>query len=244
MKNKVFPILIHPFICNLFFAFFIVITALPGRAQTVIVSEDMRQQTDKRFGPGRKHYRHMFTGLHFVAGPSDEGAEILYGRSQVYEFGMRYKRQFHPVYSAGYDVKLKRMAFFLRQQESKLVPGPELFDKEKLIYVAAGLVLYQRFNYGRRGNYIGRFIDMGAYGDWYFHTRHISFYEEGGQKVRARRTSLDYPAMLGYGVLLRFGFNHIVLTGSYRMSDMFDKADMMPELPRFVFGLEMGMHSR
>jgi hypothetical protein len=244
MKTKPFPRIINHFICSLLITLLAALTALPLSSQTVVVSEDMRQTPDTRFGPGRKHFRHTFVGLHLMAGPAEEGAEIIYGRSQITEFGTRYKRQFSPVYAVGYDVHVKRIAFFPKQQESKLIPDTQLFDKEKLVYVGAGLAIYQRFNYGKRGDYIGRFIDMGAWGDWYFHTRHLSFYKEEGQNVRTRRTRLDYPSMLGYGLLLRLGFNNVVIKGSYRLSDMFDQGANLPEIPRFSLGLEMGMHSR
>lgn len=212
--------------------------------QRVVISEDLRSRDEiPELGMNRKHYRHFYTGFQFAAGkPEDPGAQILYGRSLAFDYGMRYKRRFNNTFSAGYDLALKRSAFFIRQQGDKLVPDPAIHDKEKLVFLTGEFGLYKRINYGRRGDHIGRFIDFGAYGAWHFNVRHVSFDEFDNERIRVRRSGMDYPEPLGYGLVLRLGFNNAVVKGTYRMSDLFRPEAGLPELPRFTVGLELGLH--
>jgi hypothetical protein len=212
--------------------------------QAVVISEDLRER-DKtpEFGMNRKHYRHFFAGFGFAAGnPENPGAEIQYGRSWTFDYGLRYKRRFNDTFSAGYELLFKRASYFPRQESGKLVPGPELHDREKIVFSSLGAGLYQRINYGKRGDYIGRFIDLGVYGDWHFNVRHVSFDQAGRERVRVRRTGMDYPESLGYGILFRKGFNNMVFKAAYRLSDLFREDAGLPEFTRLTVGLELGLH--
>lgn len=218
-----------------------------AQAQRVIVSEDMRQEDKSApvFGMNRKHFRHSYAGIHFLAGqPDAQGADIRYGKSWSFEYGMRYKRRFGEVYSAGTDIFARRMAIRPEQKEGKLIPGPTIYDDEKLVYFQLGAGLYQRFNFGQRGNYIGRFLDTGGYLAWNAHVRHVYFFEQGDEQFRVKRTGMNFPALFEYGILARVGLNNLVIRASYRLSDAFSSSEDMPEIPRFLVGLEFGMHPR
>lgn len=213
--------------------------------QRVVIIEDVREQRDERdYGMNRRHYTHSWLSLQFVTPVASEaGADLLYGRSRSMEFGYRYKLRFSDVFSAGGDLALRRTAFQLRQNGDKMVPGIETFDREKLVFLHLGAGLYQRVNVGVRGDYIGRFLDVGAYGGWNFHTRHVTHHEsEEGERIRTRRSGLDYPAALEYGLMARVGFGNFVLKGKYRMSDIFKDEAELPELPRLFIGMELGLH--
>ena len=222
----------------------LICTGLGVNGQRVVISEDLRSRDEvPEFGMNRKHYLHFYTGFHFPAGkPGHPGAQILHRRSLAFDYGLRYKRRFNNTFSAGYDLALKRSSFFIRQQDGKLVPDPAIHEKEKLVFLTGELGLYHRINYGRRGDHIGRFIDLGAYGAWHFNVRHVSFDEFDNERVRVRRSGMDYPEPLGYGLLLRIGFNNVVAKGTYRMSDLFRPDAGLPEFPRFTIGLELGLH--
>jgi hypothetical protein len=228
---------------GLFFALLLFLS-LGGYSQRVVISEDLRSRDEiPEFGMNRKHFRHLYTGFHFAAGkPDGPGAQIRYGRSWAFDYGLRYKRRFNNTFSAGYDVAVKRSSFSIRQQDGKLVPYPTAHEKEKLVFLTGEIGLYTRINYGRRGDFIGRFIDFGAYGDWYFNVRHVAFDEVGPERIRTRRVGMEYHERLGYGLLVRLGFNNIVGKGTYRMSGLFRPESGLPELPRFTVGLEMGLH--
>lgn len=213
-------------------------------AQSVVIAEDLREEQERAFGMNRKHYTHTWVGLHFLVGPPEtEGAEVLYGRSRALEFGYRYKRRFSDVFSAGSELSVRRSAFHIRQHSGKEVPDTIIHDKEKLVFLQAGAAIYQRVNFDQRGDYIGRFVDIGAYGAWNFHVRQVTHdLLDNGERLRSRRTRMDYPAAFEYGFMARLGFNNFVLKGNYRVSDLFSGSADLPELPRWSAGLEFGMH--
>lgn len=214
-------------------------------AQTVIIAEDVRNDRDQReYGMNRRHYSHSWIGIRFVAGsPENQGADVYTGRSWAIEYGYRYKRRFSDIFSAGVELQANQYAFHMKQSDHKLVPDPLLHKKEKLVFLQTGLGMYQRINFDRRGDYIGRFLDIGVYGYWLPHVRHITHNETPeGERIRIRRTRMDYPHRFGYGVMARIGINNLVLSGRFRYSDLFTADSGLPELPRWSVGLEIGMH--
>lgn len=213
-------------------------------AQSVVIAEDLNsKEEDSDFGMNRKHYTHSFIGLQFVAGsPELPGAEVIYGRSRSLEYGYRYKRKFSETFSFGSEIMARRHGYHIKQTKEKLVPDSIIKDREKLVFLDAGLGVYKRINFGQRGNYIGRFIDAGAWGSWIFHSRHVYFYEDEGVSVRVRRSGVKYHSPFDYGLMVRVGFNNIVIKSTYRMSDLFKESANMPEFPRYGIGLEVGLH--
>lgn len=213
-------------------------------AQNVVIAEDLtEQQEDPEFGMNRKHYTHSYFGLNFAAGPPElPGADIRYGRSRTIEYGYRYKRRLSNTFSFGSEIIARRYAFHVSQSEDKTVPDDVVKDREKLVFLDAGLGVYKRINFGQRGNYIGRFVDVGAYTTWIFHSRHVYFLKEDGLDIRVRINSPKYPGTFNYGLITRVGFNNIVIKAAYRMSDLFKESAELPEFPRYSVGLEIGLH--
>ncbi len=213
-------------------------------AQSVVIAEDLaEQQEDSDFGMNRKHFTHSYIGLNFAAGAAElPGADIRYGRSRTIEYGYRYKRRLSNTLSFGGEIIARRYAFHVSQTEDKTVPDDVTRDREKLVFLDAGLGVYKRINFGQRGNYIGRFADAGVYAAFIYHSRHVYFYQEDGMDVRVRKQGLKYPEILNYGLVARFGFNNIVLKTTYRVSDLFKKSADFPEFPRYSIGLEIGLH--
>lgn len=212
-------------------------------AQRVMIAKEPPKDHETEYGMNRKHFSHGFLGLHFIIGPPESsGADIHYGRSRSLEYGYRYKRRFNNTFSIGSEIIARRHAFHIKQTDKKEVPDNTLKDREKLVFLDAGLGLYKRVNFGQRGNYIGRFLDVGAYASWVFHTRHVYFLEEGGLSTRVRVSGMNYPAAFAYGMNARLGFNNLVIKGSYQLSDHFNDSSGLPELPKYSIGLEIGLH--
>ena len=95
---------------------------------------------------------------------------------------------------------------------------------------------------GRRGNYIGNYLDLGAYGGWNYQKKHKTTNEnDDGEKVRVSTTHLKYIENFSWGLLARVGVSRYALAVHYRLSDIFESSYAMPELPRLIVGVEVGL---
>ena len=225
--------------------------------QDVLLEQDVNKDTiPQTHGPNLKHYSQFYIGYGFIAGETGgPGADIKYGASDQGMFGYRYKRRISNFYAIGYELNYNVLSFHLDDAKGKVFPTPTVYDKEKLVLHNLGLGLYNRFNFGRRGNHLGKYLDLGVYGDWSFDSKYIAKYEQdsvnalGGKQVKMVVKDLDYLNKIHYGVTARFGINRFMLFGSYRLSDIFKedyqqtvtKLDGYAELPRMVFGLQIGL---
>ena len=232
-------------------------------AQKVLLAQDVTKDTvEVKFGPNKKYFGHMYVGYGFVAGPAEnKGSAVDYGSSHEWLFGYRFKYKVGNVYALGFDVTVNPVTYFIKQKTGKTLPNPFLFDEEKFKFTNFGLSVYQRFNWDKRGNYVGNFIDMGAYGNWMPVKVHI-FEDDnlfgisgplsGVKEVKVRETGLKYVEDFNYGVLARVGFNRYVFYGSYRLSDLFGGYSVadetgknmydFAELPRVTVGFQLGLH--
>lgn len=220
----------------------------PLTAQEVVIHEDLQGDTlVPEHGMNRKHYRHAFIGSHFFLGEAEgPSGRIKYGASWAMEYGFRYKRRFSNVFSAGAEWSVRRLAYAPSDWGMAVIAGADEIKRERLMLMLTGLGLYQRINYQkRRGDFIGRFIDIGVYANWNFYSRHAySFINAQDEKVKVKVSRLSYVEPFEYGALARLGFNNLVFKGTYRFSDHFIESSGLNEFPRFTLGVEVGLHPR
>lgn len=224
-------------------------------SQTILMEEDVNADTlPPTFGPNLKNFVHSYFRYGFVAGKSEgAGAEIIPGLSNEFSFGIRYKRKMNNFYALGFDVFYNKINYRLKQISSKVFPDTlHNHIAEKFFYNNFGLEIYNRFNFGKRGNILGNFLDLGGYGEWGFSIKHffkddLDTAQTGAKMREITNKKLLYANNLNYGATLRFGMNRFILYGKYRLSDIF-KANYLaenklkyPELPRLIVGLEIGL---
>lgn len=218
--------------------------------QEILLEQDVQKDTlQAKRGPNLKNYSHVYLGYGFVLGsPQAIGSAIRYGNSTDFNVGFRYKRKITNFYALGFDLGYGLTSYNLKQQEGKILPDTLFHESEKINFNHFGLMLYNRFNFGKRGNIIGNFIDIAAYGNYDFSIKHI--YTEryvnpnaaNAHVTKVVNRRLIYTNPFNYGVQARLGFNRFVFYGSYRLSDQFKKEFMYPELPRLIVGLQIGLH--
>jgi hypothetical protein len=226
------------------FVFLFVLLGIAGFSQTVLMHQDAKDTVLGKHGPNLKNFSHFYVGIGFIAGkPDSAGSDIKAGKSVNVVLGYRYKLKISNFYAIGYDIAYNSYSFSLEQDSKKITPDTVLHKKEKLNFGNLGLSPYMRFNYGRRGNHIGKFIDLGAYGDWTFIASDISKDKKSnGNLVKTKISHLNYYNATNYGVLVRIGFNRYVFYGNYRLSNIFKSSYNYPELPRIIIGLQIGFH--
>lgn len=200
-------------------------------------------------GPNKKKYNHFYFSYGNILGASetDSVAAKIWG-SYEFAFGYRFKYRVSQFYSLGFGINYNSKTYNIKQDSFKLFPNNVVHKWEKLVLRNLAFDVYNRFNYGKRGNYIGNFIDIGAYADWSFMPVYVSYDEYtlvnsvSASNTRQIHKGLVYVNTINYGVNARLGFNKYVLYASYRLSDIFKPGYIYTELPRIVAGIQIGLH--
>jgi len=219
-------------------------------AQEVVLEENPLADTvEQTWGMNLQHYIHTYLRWDFMVGPNDPGASYKPG-SSAFDFGMRYKYKISGFYSIGGDFDFLSFANYYLQQNSlseQINDSVGNYKSERLIFTGFGLEFFNRFNYGRRGNSIGKFIDIGLYGNYSYYVSHYisdDIDDKPYGVIELTQRKLKYTERLSYGISGRIGFNRWVVDVRYRLSDRFKEYtgwDKLPELPRFQIGLEIGL---
>jgi len=222
---------------------------IPIFGQKILMDKDVSNAYQNIEGPNTKSFKQLFFGTGLVIANSPD-LEINSLRSGYFTFGYRQKFKLLTFYSIGYEVGYDAMHFNIKQTEDKIIPNEQLHDKEKLRFHSGNLLLFNRLNFGKRGNVIGRFIDFGGYIKYVFSTSHYMKDKIQGStspsepavhaEIRiVKNTRLDYMQPYTYGVFGRAGINWFAVKVTYRMSDLFKEKYDWPELPRVFVGFEL-----
>jgi len=233
--------------------FFVIILFLFGfhfvNGQEVLLEKDVESDTlPKTWGPNRANFGHLYIdyGM-FATNAESKFAEILQAKSYTFSIGYRYKKKICELYSVGLDFGYYEVTYFLRQYDLKILPNDITHDKEKYNFDNFYMEIYNRFNYGKRGDHIGNFIDIGGYGNLAFSIHHITIdrdieNDNFAEEVEVKNKKLTYTEIYSYGLRARIGFNRYVISANYRLSDLFKDSYNLPELPRLSCGLQIGFH--
>ena len=219
---------------------------LAARAQQVLVQGTVAEDTVKNaYGPNRRYFGHLYMGYGLVAGPAGAGAGLRYGLpSSELRAGGRLKFRLSQALACNVDLGYAFQRYELAQNARKTVPTAQLHRQERL----ARQLLYSevsiRLNAGRRGNAIGRYLDLLASGGWVAATSHVTE-DEPGPGIRSVETTergLPYLRRWTGGVGARLGIDRYALVGRYRLTSAFAASyATWPELPRWVLGVEVGL---
>ena len=156
--------------------FVLISVSIFSSAQTVLLEENPAKDTlPKIYGKNLKHFTHFYAGFGFASDNlNTDSVKINYGLSANYFIGIRYKRKINKFYALGYDVSLSATNFNIQQNTNKNFLDTHHYTKEKYHDASLALELYNRINIGKRGNSIGKYIDIGIYGEWVFSNYHYT----------------------------------------------------------------------
>lgn len=214
-------------------------------AQQVLLTRNVLADTIKpHWGQNMRHFAHPYIGLGIMAGSSTtQGGKILYGVSPNLEVGVRYKLKIARHYALGCNLSYNLYSYKLKQNTLKTLPDTVIHKAERLLFSNLTLGIFYRINLGRTGNYIGKFVDLGMYGDWVHYADHYTRDKlTDGTTARLHVSGLNYINDLQYGFFGHFGISRFVFTVKYRMANLFPDNRNYPELPRWTFGMQLGLH--
>ena len=221
--------------------------ALPAaQAQQVLVQANVADDTVRTtFGPNRRYFGHLWLGYGLMTGPAGRGAGLRYGApSSELRGGGRLKVRLSQAVAANLDLGYAYQRFDLAQNGLKTVPTPALHRRESLARHLLTAELSLRLNAGRRGNAVGRYLDLLAGGGWVAATAHTTADDPapGVGAVETTESGLPYLRRWSGGVGARLGVDRYALAARYRLSSAFGAGyATWPELPRWVVGVEIGL---
>jgi len=229
-------------------------------AQDILLEQDVNADTIvSDIGPNKKKFQHFYIGLGFSVSPDSAGSRINYGKSFDFTVGYRVKRRVNNWYAWGLDMAYHLNSYSLKQGPGKVLPNDSLHDNERLKLNNVELGFYNRFNFGKRGNQIGNFVDVGIRCDVPFVASLITEDElelagnNNGRQIKTKTANLRFIEDYNYSGYFRLGFDKFVITTTYRLSPLFIKDPNLyakydtglssyPELPIINVGVEIGLH--
>ncbi|TPG63691.1 hypothetical protein [Hymenobacter nivis] len=220
---------------------------LPGaaRAQQVLLRANVADDTLlNRTGPNRRYFGHLYMGGGLVAGPGAADAPLRHGlASAELQLGGRLKRRITQNVAVVADARYAYLRYAFAQTAAKTFPSPGLHQSETLglhqIQAEGGL----RLNAGRRGNTVGSYLDLLAWGGWVAGTTRTAADDPApGGPARTTTTDAGLPYLRRWtgGAGARLGFDRYALVARRRFGPV-RRPGSGPDLPAWVLGFEIGL---
>ncbi len=224
------------------------LAAPAAHAQQVLLQTNVAQDTlPPRTGPNRRYFGHLYASYGLVAGGSEAGLPLRHGfASSETQVGGRLKWRVSDHLAVTTDLRYAYLRYALAQEAGpKAAPFAPLHDTETLTYHQLQGELGLRLNTGLRprGNVVGTYLDLLAYGGPALAANHTTIDEGTGQgEVETTRHAPPYMQRWLGGVGLRLGSGAFALVGRYRLSPALRTTETLhpPEPSRLVVGLEIG----
>ena len=206
----------------------------PSFAQSVMLEQHVDQDTVSRsFGRNRKHFAGTFMGFGTILGDTegDSSVSMRQGRSSFFQYGGYYKLKLSKTFSLGGSGSYRYTKFDLG------VTGDQVYNRLVTHEALAECAL--RTNYGRRGDFIGNYLEIGVSGDYAFIDKNKvkTKPDDPDLTYQTRKlvfSNLSYIEKLNYSAHVRLGFNKWVLTADYRLSDIINDNNTYNQPPMAV----------
>ena len=219
-----------------------------ARAQQVLLQTDVARDTLRpRTGPNRRYFGHLYASYGLVLGGSGAGLPLRYGvGSAETQLGGRLKWRLTDHLAFTTDLRYAYLRYSLAQDAGpKAAPFSPLHDAETVTYHQLQGELGLRLNAGfrPRGNVVGTYLDLLAYGGPALAANHTTIDENTSQgQLEVTRHAPPYLQRWLGGVGVRLGTGSLALVGRYRLSDALRPTESLrpPEPARWVVGVEIG----
>lgn len=219
------------------------------QAQEVILENETEGLYDEpTVGKNRRYFSHNYLSYGaFIQTGASEGLKTNPWVSYQVQYGIRQKLKLSGFYAMGLDISVRWDRYRIVQDETNSFPDPVTHKKEVFGQNSLKGEYFNRFNFDvKRGDHIGKYLDLGIWGSWIFSSKHIHWDEfetpvNGASRSRTTLRGLDYFEPWQWGLGARLGFNRYVVFGSYRMSSIFNEKKVPTPLDpgRWLIGVEL-----
>lgn len=215
------------------------------RSQEILIEQDVMADTiEDSFGPNRQQYAHVFLSLGSIAlGDRNSAANKLFDQQTEFGFGIRYKRKLTDWLDIGADLQYQRIKLSIAQNPGKSFPDTNIYHRQDLRRGTIPASLFFRINYGRRGDYIAKFVDLGAYAELRVMERTVRWENTMSDTYRkVIEHGMDFSEQFLYGIYLRAGWNKYSLICRYRLSPLMSTSSGIGDLVPLTLGFQFGFH--
>ena len=216
-----------------------------ANAQKQIIHRNLKQDTLKvDRGPNARKFRHTY----FIAGGIVPDSKMINpANSNEFGIGWLNKRKLSNAFSIGFDFAFSYRNYRIKDTSYYALPPGSTLIKERIYTRNLQLKPWVRINFGKHGNTLGKYIDLGAFCEWSFaRTRYFKFENPDGtpegEKGEYLLKKQDWFLPFNYGAMLRIGYNKWAFYGMYRVSDMFKLNPYYAELPRITAGVNYAIY--
>lgn len=223
-------------------------------AQVIIIKETVPEdfkESDNDFGPNRKRFSHPYASygtFSNLMNPKDHIAQkTKFLQSIELVSGTRGYLNFGKMYGLTFDSNFSFRMFGLKLLNSTTLPlSNENLTKGKYWLGSFGLHIGNQINLKRnRGNQLGRYINIGGYGNINFIRRFTGWYDKNtiipyDYKINLKK--FKEINLLDFGLALKYGKSNFTIFAKYRLTNLFKNKDfILTELPRVTLGIEFFM---
>lgn len=224
--------------------------AISGWAQEPSTERDVDEQLQEPMeGPRGDKVFYGDYGLLLILPGGETDSLQNEGWSNTWWYGLVYQRNFSRWFGLGGELAFTRSAYRVTQNVDSLPWSDTGNDVQKFIQSGFMGSVHARLQLSQRGNNMGRYLDLGAYTEFYVGDRLYTKNEvdpalnNGATEIRTEQRKLDFVNAANYGVYARLGFGAFYLSGRYRLSDVFQASNninggaKIPEFERLAVGI-------
>ena len=205
------------------------------------------------FGPNTAYYQHGFISYGMPI-PIIESDSLRTKWGGVFlEYGSRGKIKVAEWLALGWEVSYQYNSQSIVQDSVlNLLSLGEVFEKQQIKKHVINSGIHVRFNAGRRGNNLGKYVDLGGFTSFVAGSRMILVREEdrnqvnfGSAQQRTVLKRINFTSPFQYGASVRIGLNGFILWGRYTLNDSFRKQEevnngiQLPNLTPLTAGIQL-----
>jgi len=192
-----------------------------------------------QFGQNRAYYLHYFIGFGgYVSYDKQEQWANTLGKSYDLDFGMRVKLRLTNWLAAGSVFTYNIQNFNFANPNFSFIPNASLPETQKLVNQGFFMGPYLRINVGKRGNQIGKYIDLGFFYNLTAGRIKEKYDDQIVDKVVVVKP--NYIESYQYGPYVNIGYQRLSVFAKYRMNRIFDET-YLKDASNLTIGIQVGL---
>ncbi len=219
----------------------IITLSAPLYSQTVLFDRKVKIDSVRgKWGKNLTNHFGVYGGFGFVAPVQQSaGAEIIFGKASNLELGFIYKRRVFNWFAVGTRAYYEIFNYRIKQTADKIFPDNSSSVKQKMVMQNAGFAPYLRFTFGRHGNIIGTYLDLGVFynivlAEWQIQKGCADGFDK-------KKLNYDYMNRAYWGYQAVLGRNMFSLFAKFNAARVVKNSVSSVDMPPLTVGLRVSI---